>query len=116
LKIFIKNFASIKKKPKKMFINQLITNILLFFIGSFGILLNRRSVLIILMCIEIILLSVNLNFVLFSVYLDDFTGQVFSLFILTVAAAESAIGLAILILYFRLRNNISISEIATLKG
>jgi NADH-quinone oxidoreductase subunit K len=68
------------------------------------------------MCIEIILLSVNLNFIVFSIYLDDFLGQIFSLFILTVAAAESAIGLAILILYFRVMGNISISEIATLKG
>lgn len=84
--------------------------------GIFGILLNRRSILIILMCIELVLLSVNLNFVLFSVYLDDMYGQLFSLFILTIAAAESAIGLAILILYYRLRGKISINQIANLRG
>lgn len=99
-----------------MFVIQIFTNILLFLIGTFGILFNRRNILIVLMCIEIILLSVNLNFVIFSVYLDDFLGQIFSLFILTIAASESAIGLAILILYFRLMGNISISEIAILKG
>jgi NADH-quinone oxidoreductase subunit K len=99
-----------------MFIIQFITNILLFLIGVFGILFNRRSILVVLMCIELLLLSVNLNFILFSVYLDDFYGQVFSLFILTIAASEAAIGLAILILYYRLRGNISISQIATLKG
>lgn len=68
------------------------------------------------MCIELVLLSINLNFILFSVYLDDFYGQIFSLFVLTIAAAESAIGLAILILYYRLRGKISINQIATLKG
>jgi NADH-quinone oxidoreductase subunit K len=99
-----------------MFVIQILTNTLLFLIGTFGILLNRRNILIVLMCIEIILLSVNLNFIVFSVYLDDFLGQIFSLFILTIAASESAIGLAILILYFRLMGNISISEIAILKG
>ena len=99
-----------------MFIIQILTNIILFLIGAFGIILNRRNIIIVLMCIEIILLSVNLNFIVFSIYLDDFLGQIFSLFVLTVAAAESAIGLAILILYFRVLGNISISEIATLKG
>jgi len=99
-----------------MFIIQFITNILLFLIGVFGILFNRRSILVVLMCIELLLLSVNLNFILFSVYLDDFYGQIFSLFILTIAASEAAIGLAILILYYRLRGNIAINQIATLKG
>jgi NADH-quinone oxidoreductase subunit K len=99
-----------------MFVTQILTNVLLFLSGIFGILLNRRNILIVLMCIEIILLSVNLNFIVFSIYLDDFLGQIFSLFILTVAAAESAIGLAILILYYRVMGNISISETATLKG
>ena len=94
-----------------MFIIQILTNIILFLIGAFGIILNRRNIIIVLMCIEIILLSVNLNFIVFSIYLDDFLGQIFSLFVLTVAAAESAIGLAILILYFRVLGNISISEI-----
>jgi NADH-quinone oxidoreductase subunit K len=68
------------------------------------------------MCIELILLSVNLNFIVFSVYLDDFYGQIFSLFVLTVAAAESAIGLAILILYYRIRGKITIDQIPTLKN
>ncbi len=99
-----------------MFVVQILTNILLFLTGIFGILLNRRNILIVLMCVEMILLSVNLNFIVFSVYLDDFLGQVFSLFILTIAAAESAIGLGILILYYRIRGNISINEVATLKG
>lgn len=99
-----------------MFIVQFITNILLFLIGVFGILFNRKSILVVLMCIELLLLSVNLNFLLFSVYLDDFYGQIFSLFILTIAASEAAIGLAILILYYRLRDNISINQIATLRG
>lgn len=99
-----------------MFVIQILTNTSLFLIGIFGFVLNKKSVLIILMCIELILLSVNLNFIIFSVYLDDFYGQIFSLFILTVAAAESAIGLAILILYYRLRGNIMMNQIATLKG
>ena len=87
---------------------QLAANIFLFLIGIFGIIFQRRNILIVLMCIELLLLSVNLNFIVFSVYLDDFLGQLFSLFILTVAASESAIGLAIIILYFRLRGSISI--------
>ena len=99
-----------------MFPIQLFTNTLLFLIGTFGILLNRRNIIIILRCIELVLLSVNLNFVIFSVYLDDFYGQIFSLFVLTVAAADSAIGLAILILYYRIRGKILINQIAVLKG
>jgi len=95
---------------------QFITNSILFLIGVFGIIFQRRNILIVLMCIEIILLSVNLNFIIFSVYLDDFFGQLFSLFILTVAASESAIGLAVIILYFRLRGNISITFPTVLKG
>ena len=74
-----------------MFILQILTNTFLFFTGMFGIILNRTSILLILMCIELMLLSVNLNFIVFSVYLDDFYGQIFSLFILTIAAAESAV-------------------------
>jgi NADH-quinone oxidoreductase subunit K len=95
---------------------QSATNLILFLIGVFGIVLNRQNVLIILMCIELILLSANLNFTFFSIYLDDIYGQLFSLFILTIAACESAIGLAILILYFRLRGNISINFLPILKG
>lgn len=91
-------------------------NTLLFFVGMLGIIINQRSILLVIMNVELILLSVNLNFISFSVYLDDLYGQVFSLFILTIAAAESAIGLAILILYYRLRGKINISQKATLKG
>lgn len=99
-----------------MILIQLISNTFLFFTGILGIVLNQRSILLILMCIELMLLSVNMNFIVFSIYLDDVYGQIFSLFILTVAAAESAIGLAILILYYRLRGKISINQKVTLKG
>lgn len=99
-----------------MFYNQIITNILLFVIGILGIIFNKRSIIIVLMCVEMVLLSVNLNFLVLSVYLDDSIGQVFSILILTVAAGESAIGLSILILYYRIRGNILINEIAALKG
>jgi len=95
---------------------QLLTNFLLFFFGIFGIVFQRRNILIILICIELILLSVNLNYIVFSVYLDDFLGQLFSIFILTIAACESSIGLAILIIFFRIRGNISISQEILLKG
>lgn len=89
---------------------------ILFIIGLSGIFLNRKNLLIILMSIEIILLAINMNFIIFSVYLDDLLGQVFALLILTVAAAESAIGLAILVIYYRARGTISIEQIHLLKG
>ena len=89
---------------------------LLFTLGIFGIFLNRKNVIIILMSIELMLLAVNINFVAFSVFLGDLTGQVFSMFILTVAAAEAAIGLAILVVYFRNRGSIAVEEISELKG
>jgi NADH-quinone oxidoreductase subunit K len=89
---------------------------LLFTIGIVGIFLNRRNVLLILMSLELILLAVNINFVAFSQYLGDLVGQVFVLFILTVAAAEAAIGLAILVIYFRNRGNIIIDDIHMMKG
>jgi len=98
-----------------MFLRQLTSNFCLFFIGLFGIVLNRRSILIVIMCIELVLLSINLNFITFSVYFDDLYGQLFSLFILTVAAAESALGLAIIIIYYRVRGSISINQIPLLK-
>ena len=98
-----------------MFLIQLTTNILLFFTGLIGMVINRRNILIILMCIEMVLLSLNLNFIVFSVYFDDLYGQLFSLFILTVAAAESAIGLAIIIIYYRLRGSILIEQTNILK-
>lgn len=84
---------------------------IVFFIGILGIVLNRKNILIIIMSIELLLLSINLNFAVFSVYLDDVVGQIFVLFILTIAAAESAIGLAILIVFYRLKNSIEMKPI-----
>ena len=90
--------------------------ITLFLIGVLGLVLNRKNILITLMSIELMLLAINLNFVIFSIYLDDITGYVFVLFILTIAAAESAIGLAILTIYYRLKNTIRIDKIKKVKG
>lgn len=89
---------------------------ILFTLGVFGIFLNRRNVIIILMSIELILLSVSINMVAFSAQLNDLTGQVFSMFILTVAAAEAAIGLAILVVFFRNKSSIAVEDINALKG
>ena len=98
-------------------LNQfLILSALLFAIGVIGIFLNRKNVIILLMSIEIILLSVNLNLIAFSYFLNDLTGQIFSLFVLTVAAAEAAIGLAILVIYNRNAGSIEIEKINALKG
>lgn len=91
-------------------------SLLLFFIGFLGIILNRKHVLTMLMLIEVMLLSVNLNFISASYFHDDLIGQIFSLFILTVAAAESAIGLAILVSYYRIRNTILIENINLIKN
>jgi NADH-quinone oxidoreductase subunit K len=99
-----------------MFILQITTNFLLFTISLNGLIRNRQNILIVLMSIELLLLSINLNFVIFSIYLDDLYGQLFSFFILTVAAAESAVGLAIIIIYYRIRGNILITQKAALKG
>jgi NADH-quinone oxidoreductase subunit K len=88
----------------------------LFTLGVFGIFLNRKNVIVILMSVELILLAVNINLVAFSVYLGDLVGQVFALFVLTVAAAEAAIGLAILVIYFRNRGSIAVEEINLMKG
>ncbi len=89
---------------------------LLFAMSILGIFLNRRNLIVLLMAIELMLLAVNINFVAFSHYLDDMHGQIFVFFILTVAAAESAIGLAILVLLFRNKNSINVEELSTLKG
>jgi NADH-quinone oxidoreductase subunit K len=89
---------------------------LLFAMSIVGIFLNRRNLIVLLMAIELMLLAVNMNFVAFSHYLGDMHGQIFVFFILTVAAAESAIGLAILVLLFRNKNNISVEELNELKG
>lgn len=99
-----------------MFTLQITTNFFLFLIGIIGLIFNRRNILIILMCVELILLSINMNFILFSVYFDDLSGQIFSFFILTVAAAESSIGLAIIIAYYRIRGSIQILQTIALKG
>ncbi len=88
----------------------------LFTLGIFGIFLNRKNVIIILMSVELILLAVNINLVAFSTYAGDLTGQAFALFILTVAAAEAAIGLAILVAYFRNRGSIAVEDINLMKG
>ena len=89
---------------------------ILFTLGVMGIFLNRKNVIIVMMSIELMLLAVNINFVAFSSYLNDLVGQVFSMFILTVAAAEAAIGLAIVVVFFRNRGTIAVEEISQLKG
>ncbi|MEQ8444840.1 MAG: NADH-quinone oxidoreductase subunit NuoK [Pelagibacterium sp.] len=89
---------------------------ILFTIGVFGIFLNRKNIIIILMSIELILLAVNINFVAFSSHLGDLVGQVFALLILTVAAAEAAIGLAILVIFFRNRGSIAVDDVNMMKG
>ena len=88
----------------------------LFFIGVFGLVLNRKNILITIMSIELMLLAVNLNFIIFSVYLDDIVGYIFVLFVLTVAATESAIGLAILSVYYKLKQTIQLDIIKNIKN
>jgi NADH-quinone oxidoreductase subunit K len=89
---------------------------ILFTLGIFGIFLNRKNVIIILMSIELMLLSVNINLVAFSTHLGDLLGQVFAMFVLTVAAAESAIGLAIIVVFFRNRGSIAVEDVNMMKG
>lgn len=96
--------------------HYVILSAFLFTIGLTGIFLNRRNVLLLLMAIEILLLAINLNFVSFSAFLKDFSGQIYTFFILTVAAAEAAIGLALLIVFFRNTGSISLSTMEKLKG
>lgn len=88
----------------------------LFVLGVFGIFLNRKNIIVILMSIELILLSVNINLVAFSAYLGDMVGQVFAMFVLTVAAGEAAIGLAILVIYFRGRGTIDVDDVNRMQG
>ena len=110
--------------PNLIKINMIILNInyilniviTLFLIGVLGLVLNRKNILITLMSIELMLLAINLNFIIFSIYLDDLAGYVFVLFILTIAAAESAIGLAILTIYYRLKNTIRMDKIKNIKS
>lgn len=96
--------------------HYLTVSALLFVIGVFGIFLNRKNIIVILMSVELILLAVNLNFVAFSAHLNDLVGQVFALFVLTVAAAEAAIGLAILVVFYRNRGSIAVEDVNTMKG
>jgi len=100
--------------------HYLVVAAILFVIGVFGIFINRKNVIVILMCVELILLAVNINFVAFSTHMpaggDVMAGQIFALFILTVAAAEAAVGLAILVVYFRNRGNIAVEDIDMMKG
>jgi NADH-quinone oxidoreductase subunit K len=96
--------------------HYLILGALLFSIGMAGIIINRKNIIILLMSIELLLLAVNMNFVAFSFFLQDITGQVFVFFILTVAAAEAAIGLAILVVLFRNRGTINVADLDTIRG
>lgn len=96
--------------------NYLTLAAILFTIGIFGIFLNRKNIIIILMSIELMLLAVNINLVAFSSFLGDIVGQVFALLVLTVAAGEAAIGLAILVVYFRNRGGIEVEDVSQMKG
>jgi len=96
--------------------HYLVLGALLFTIGVFGMFLNRKNVIVILMSIELMLLAVNINFVAFSAFLGDLSGQIFTMFILTVAAAEAAIGLAILVVFFRNKGTIAVEDISDMKG
>ena len=96
--------------------HYLVVAAILFTLGIFGIFLNRKNVIIILMSIELMLLAVNINLVAFSTHMHDMVGQVFAMFVLTVAAAEAAIGLAILVIYFRNRGTIAVEDINQMKG
>ncbi|MFW6077390.1 MAG: NADH-quinone oxidoreductase subunit NuoK [Hyphomicrobiales bacterium] len=96
--------------------HYLVLAAILFTIGVFGIFLNRKNVIVILMSVELLLLSVSINLVAFSAHLGDLVGQVFALVVLTVAAAESAIGLAIIVVYFRNRGSIAVEDINMMKG
>ncbi|UDF02300.1 NADH-quinone oxidoreductase subunit NuoK [Asticcacaulis sp. AND118] len=96
--------------------HYLVVSALLFTIGVFGIFMNRRNIIIILMSIELILLAVNINFVAFSAHLHDVQGQIMAMFVLTVAAAEAAVGLAILVTFFRNRGDIEVDDASMMKG
>ncbi|HLH11295.1 MAG TPA: NADH-quinone oxidoreductase subunit NuoK [Methylovirgula sp.] len=96
--------------------HYLVVAAILFTLGMAGIIVNRKNIIVILMSVELILLSVNINLIAFSSFLGDLTGQIFALFVLTVAAAEAAIGLAILVTYFRNRGTIAVEDINMMKG
>ena len=97
-------------------VHYLVLGAIIFTIGVFGIFINRKNVIIILMSIELLLLAVNINLVAFSAFLNDMVGQIFVMFVLTVAAAEVSIGLAILVIYNRLRGTIEVDDISQMKG
>ena len=97
-------------------LNYLTVATTLFLLGIWGLVLNRKNIIIMLMSIELMLLAINLNLIVYSMHLDDIIGQIYALFILTVAAAESAIGLAILVSYFRVRVNIAVEHVRLMKG
>jgi NADH-quinone oxidoreductase subunit K len=94
----------------------LVVGAILFTLGVLGIFINRKNIIVILMSVELILLAVNINFVAFSVFLNDMVGQIFAMFVLTVAAGEAAIGLAILVIYFRNRGTISVDDARQMRG
>ena len=96
--------------------HYLTVSAILFMLGVFGIFLNRKNVIVILMSVELILLAVNINMVAFSAFLNDLVGQVFTMLVLTVAAAEAAIGLAIVVVFYRNRRSIEVEDINTMKG
>ena len=96
--------------------HYIVVGAILFVLGVLGIFLNRKNIIVILMAIELILLSVNINLVAFSSFLGDITGQIFAMFVLTVAAGEAAVGLAILVIYFRGRGTIAVDDVDRLKG
>jgi NADH-quinone oxidoreductase subunit K len=96
--------------------HYLFVSAVLFTFGVFGIFVNRKNVIVILMCVELMLLAVNINLVAFSVFQGNVVGQIFAMLVLTVAAAEAAIGLAILVVYFRIRGSIEVEDISAMKG
>ena len=96
--------------------HYLVLSSILFTLGVSGVFVNRKNIITLLMCVELMLLAVNINFVAFSVVLEDLVGQLFTLFVLTVAAAEAAIGLAILVVYYRHKQNIDVEHMNTMKG
>ncbi len=98
------------------FLTVLFVPLFIFLIGLLGIFINRKNILLVIVCVELVLLSINFIFLIFSFYLDDIFGQIFAIFILTVAAAESSIGLAILITYYRVKGTIAIESLHLLKG
>ena len=98
------------------FLTIVLLPILMFFIALFGLFLNRKNILLIIICIELALLTINYFFLISSFYLDDILGQIFAIFIITVAAAESSIGLAILVLMYRLKHTINVADMNELKG